>query len=230
MKTRINLNTLTNTILWSVFSFISFRLALVILNAFHKSGNYSDFISLHQVLYPIFSAGFQLSRFFIMILTLYWMILAKKQLQGFLTQKKRYKRLLITLSALFSLYFFYFYYNYNYASDWYDANAVLIMGLVTAYFIFTQLFQIFKSSSLIPKSKAVIYSPFRFKTILGLWILSRLLSRLAYIHTDDYFSLAETLLIYGIQIIVLFLFAQLIYQYTGMIYLLSSGHNPQKKS
>ena len=78
MKTNITLETLTKAITWSVLSFIFFRLALVITNAFFLSSSDKDFIYLHRTLYPFFSIGNGLSRFLIMVFTLGWFFLAGK--------------------------------------------------------------------------------------------------------------------------------------------------------
>lgn len=168
MKTNITLETLTKAITWSVLSFIFFRLALVITNAFFLSSSDKDFIYLHRTLYPFFSIGNGLSRFLIMVFTLGWFFLAGKQLQHLLLRKKRYTRLTIALSVCFLLYYFYLYYNYNYFSDWYYAQTALIIGLVVSYFLFTSLFQLFKSSGPDKKEKDTLYSPFRFKIMIGL--------------------------------------------------------------
>ena len=97
MKTNITLETLTKAITWSVLSFIFFRLALVITNAFFLSSSDKDFIYLHRTLYPFFSIGNGLSRFLIMVFTLGWFLLAGKQLQHLLLRKKRYTRLFSTI-------------------------------------------------------------------------------------------------------------------------------------
>lgn len=66
--------------------------------------------------------------------------------------------------------------------------------------------------------------------MIGLWIISQLLSYLAYIREDDYASLIEKLIVYGIQIAVLFLFLFLLQQYSRKASLLSPGHSPQENS
>ena len=68
------------------------------------------------------------------------------------------------------------------------------------------------------------------KIMIGLWIISQLLSYLAYIREDDYASLIEKLIVYGIQIAVLFLFLFLLQQYSRKASLLSPGHSPQENS